>query len=277
MFKKISALIKEGKSNDNDVKNVGDETPAEEMEVKGAMMDEAKDQKDDEGGEMWKSPAFESPEVGYNEEKNLSVAKAMKSDSYDEWQAKDDPWTYSAKFGEGDRIEDVVFYATSPKTGKRVKVTQESNAEAFNAIAATNPEIMKMMEEGDADEADMMAEEAGPQGPAPGNIPERTEPAEGPAPGDTPERTEPAERGPAIPAMSQLAEAVEGKTPEEVQAWVVENSDQAAAYLAQITAAMGKLSAEVTGVGQNNPNNFAGKSTKPGDIWSYKPVTGKGE
>lgn len=248
MFKKISALIKEGKSNDNDVKNVGDETPVEEMEVKGDMMGEAKEQQkeDEDYGEMWKDPAFEAPEVGYNEEKNLSIAKSMKSDSYDEWQPKDDPWSYSAKFGEGDKVEDVVFYATSPE-GKRVKVTADSNAEAFEAIAKTNPEIMAMMEEEKA------AADEGPQGPAPGDIPDYTPPADkmmASAPIE-PEGLQDAldnvtpPSGPAadMDPMSQITQAVAGKSPEEVKAWVTENADLAGSYL----QGMAKIAKSISG------------------------------
>tara|TARA_R110001606_G_scaffold57711_1_gene139014 strand:+ start:5480 stop:6358 length:879 start_codon:yes stop_codon:yes gene_type:complete len=275
MFKKISALIKEGKSNDNDVKNVGDETPAEEMEVKGDMMDEAKDQKDD-GGEMWKSPTFEAPEVGYNEEKNLSIAKSMKSDSYDEWQPKNDPWTYSAKFGEGDRIEDVVFYATSPE-GKRVKVTQESNPKAFNSIAQTNPEIMKMMEEGGADEAGELGEsqqapmEMGESQQAPMEMGESQqapmemgESQQAPmemgesqqAPMEFGESSTemgesqqaPREFGESFQSLGDLATALDGKSPQEVQKWMQANPGAAAQYLAQIaSAAGGKAGARAAG------------------------------
>lgn len=242
MFKKISDLIKEGKSNDNDVENVGDETPAEDMEVKGDMMGEAKEQKDEDYGSMWKDPAFESPEVGYKEEKDLSIAKSMKSDSYDEWQPKDDPWSYAAKFGEGDKVEDVVFYATSPE-GKRVKVTAESNRKAFDAIAKSNPEIMKMMEEEEM--------EKGPEGPAPGDIPERTEPA-GPLPMYEDAAMDSPITGPEAPAaapdadmdpMSQITQAVAGKSPEEVQAWVTENADLAGSYLQE----MAKIAQGVAG------------------------------
>ena len=122
-------------------------------------------------------------------------------------------------------------------------VTLDAGKIDADAIAKSNPEIMKMMEEEEM--------EKGPEGPAPGDIPERTEPA-GPLPMYEDAAMDSPITGPEAPAaapdadmdpMSQITQAVAGKSPEEVQAWVTENADLAGSYLQE----MAKIAQGVAG------------------------------
>lgn len=80
---------------------------------------------------------FDAPAMDNGQIRDASIAKHMDNDSYESWQPPGDPWKYELYAGTG--IDDTFLVATSPKTGKPIKMTMESHPEMFKAIIATAP------------------------------------------------------------------------------------------------------------------------------------------
>lgn len=228
--------------------NVSDEAPAEDMDVGAvtpgveappAAEPERKAYEMGMDGMISEKLGddYESPEIGYKEKMDSSIAKNMGAEGFSEWDNPGDPWKYSGQIGKG--VEDTVFYATSPE-GRRIKVTYESDPEVFEAIARTNPEVAAML--GEEPPADPTAD----LGESPG-----AEPTAEPDLGESPAGDPAADLGesPAGDPAAKPAEDIEfdpyGMSPAEVTAYVKQFPEKAAEMLRNQSSRDGKVNQDI--------------------------------